>query len=136
MGNGRNAGRPTVNRPPLRAPSEPSKPDHCFVYGIQSLHAVKVGISGNLYLRLSNIRVDNPHSPILLFHFEMPKRLALHLEARMKTDFHELRLVGDWFNITPEAALEAVERLKKDIEETAAQRAATLKFYMEQAERP
>jgi hypothetical protein len=96
-------------RPPLRAPAEPPE-GMTFVYVIQSLQYCKIGMAANLYIRLSNIRVDNPHSPILIRHWPVMKERAERIEKGAQSVVWDRRTAGDWFEITPELAVETVEK--------------------------
>lgn len=111
-------------RPPLRAPAEPPE-GHTFIYVIQSLEYCKIGKAANLYIRLSNIRVDNPHEPKLIAYWPVAKELAERIEKGSHSVVWDDRYAGDWFKITPELAVATVEKHLAFIAEIEEQRRKT-----------
>jgi hypothetical protein len=87
-----------------------AKEGHAFLYIVQSLNLVKVGFSRNLHGRESNIRVDNPHQPVMRHTLELLEPVAREADILFRHSHPEERVVGDWYRMTPEAALEALTK--------------------------
>ena len=91
--------------PTSRLPRQPVKGDSAtFIYAISSNGLVKIGRSSNLRLRVSNIRVDNPHSVEVLAYHEVPRLVGKHIELLLHAVFDLHYAGGEWFNIEPARA--------------------------------
>ena len=99
------------NRSPLIAPKSTGVPDTTFIYVIKSLHAVKIGKAANLYIRLSNLRVDNPHNPELVRYWTVPLAIADRVDVYTRHELAENWICGDWYGVAGEDAVAAVERM-------------------------
>jgi len=99
------------NRAPLIAPKSTGIPDTTFIYVIKSLCAVKIGKAANLYIRFSNLRVDNPHDPELVRHWTVPLAIADRVDLYTRQEFGEKWICGDWYEIPADDAIAAVERV-------------------------
>lgn len=91
-------------------------PDDHYVYVIGTIAAdesliepVKVGITSSPALRLSTLRTASPNRIELAHVFILPDRIAA---AEMEAAFHRrhdsCRLNGEWFDMGPLAAMEAL----------------------------
>lgn len=83
----------------------------CYVYIIT--HAfddgergpVKIGVASDPTKRLKALQTGNPHPLNLYRSYAIPDRsIALEIEEAFHTVNDGLRLIGEWFNIEPQAA--------------------------------
>ena len=67
---------------------------------------VKIGIGSDPLKRLNSLQTGNP-SPIEIYHvFSIPRKdIARDLERAFHTVMAEKRLLGEWFDMSPSAAL-------------------------------
>lgn len=101
--------------PPPSEPRLPRQPVNgesgIFLYLIRSGHLVKIGRASNMRMRLSNLCVDNPHGVELVAYYEVPRLVGKHIELLMHAIFADLNPDGEWFEIPPEQAQSAIEKL-------------------------
>jgi hypothetical protein len=83
----------------------------CFIYVIgREDGPVKIGISGSPNGRLASIQTGCPFRISILHIEEMRDRdHALEHEDHIHRLFAENRLVGEWFDLDPDLAIEQVE---------------------------
>jgi len=61
-------------------------------------HTVKVGISNNVFARLSSIQSHNAEKVVPHFHFDLPSReLAFEIEQYFHRRFDSYRIHREWF---------------------------------------
>jgi hypothetical protein len=94
-----------------RVPQAPSAPDATFLYIVRSGDLVKIGYAANLYIRLSNLRVDNPHGVEMVDCREMSKAMAKDVERFVHRALRAKRASGEWFAVPADEALAHVERV-------------------------
>ena len=86
--------------------------DSCVVYFVQegsALRAVKIGVSGNMKVRLAMLQTNSPHDAILLATVPGDERLEEYLHDL----FRESNIRGEWF--APTAKLfDYIEVLKRE----------------------
>lgn len=78
-----------------------------WVYGIQSLHLIKIGVANNIRVRLHAMRLHNPHplKVVLRRRNENP-----YLIERLMHRILAPRALGrEWFDISPEQARQAAD---------------------------
>lgn len=69
-------------------------------------HVVKVGISSNVFSRLSSIQCHNPETVIPHFDFIFRSRnLARTIESRFHAHFRHYGIRGEWFGMSERHAL-------------------------------
>lgn len=98
--------------PYAKLPTAPTTKDGTFVYVVEVDSAVKVGYAANLYVRFSNLRVDNPFEAKLEAYWEMPKKVALDVERFVHIALAAKHIRGEWFDLPAKEALPHVERIK------------------------
>jgi hypothetical protein len=82
----------------LRIPPDIPFGEIVYFIGIVELEAIKIGTTGNLTSRMSNLRTASPVKPELLAVLEGGR----DLEATMHNRFQNLRINGEWFRAAPE----------------------------------
>lgn len=97
--------------PKTKLPEFTADPNGVFLYIIRSADLVKIGYAGNLYLRLSNLKVNNPHGVELVAHYEMARDMAKEVERFVHRAFKVHSEGGEWFRVTVEQALARVQRV-------------------------
>lgn len=108
----RPAPEPIVETPaPPRLPDTASAADRHYVYVVAAGGQSKIGYTTNLRLRLSNIRVDNPHATDVRFYVDLPMRVGRHLEQLIKASLNPLCIGGEWFAVPPDAMADLVKRI-------------------------
>jgi len=72
--------------------------EYGYVYGIQSLDLIKVGVAKNLKKRLNDMRLHNPHGCKVVFH----KRVyaPYSLEKRLHALLADKAIGREWFRIS------------------------------------
>ena len=103
-------GRPRTHLTPLTGPKRAAE-GNTHIYVIKSLHLVKVGLADGLYGRLSNVRVNNPHSPELVKFWELEAARAKRVDVLARDLLSEHHHCGDWYAVAPEIAIAAVEKM-------------------------
>jgi hypothetical protein len=101
-----------VPDPYEKLPTAPTLKDHTYLYVVEVLATVKVGYATNLYVRFSNLRVDNPLEAKLAAYWEMPKRVALDVERFVHIALDARHVRGEWFDLPAKEALPHVERIR------------------------
>jgi hypothetical protein len=102
---------PPIPSPRLRWPRHPGKEGNTHLYVVGCLDAVKIGFAADLYMRLNNLRVDNPNITDFAAYYEMPKRAAQDVERFVHLALAEQRIGGEWFRVPMELALAEVDRI-------------------------
>ena len=90
----------------------PATPDRrqCSIYVITSASATKVGISRDKVVRLQNLQSWVPEKLTLVWSTPGPQHAIKRIEAAVHTDLSEHRLFGEWFAVTPDAAIESIKK--------------------------
>jgi hypothetical protein len=71
-----------------------------FVYGIQSLGLIKVGVAQDIEKRMTVMRLDNPHELTLVF--KRTSRAPYTLERQMHRLLADKAVGREWFRVTIE----------------------------------
>lgn len=89
--------------------------DTCYLYlmciqeGDCIVGPVKVGITGSLSARLSQVQTGNPRKVVIAMYLPFPNRdIAATLEGGFHTVMGDHRLSGEWFDLHPVEALIAI----------------------------
>ena len=83
------------------------------VYAIVSATALKIGMTTNMELRLSDLQSANSHSLRVVAILDCENADdAFSLEAMLHRYFQSNRLSGEWFNITPDDFLRVAELIR------------------------
>lgn len=86
-----------------------SRPIFVYVIGVES-GPVKVGISNAPRARLSSIQTGCPYPLSLLHEQAFSSRDEAAREERIFHDVHrDVRLVGEWFDMPADLAIESIE---------------------------
>lgn len=94
------------------------------VYAIQSeTGPIKIGVSANPGARLGQLTKMQPHGACIIHIAKVPRDKAYPIEAAAHALLKEKRLQGEWFDVTQEQAIAAIEYAINAIErgETAKQ---------------
>lgn len=84
------------------------------VYAIVSATALKIGMTTNLELRLSDLQSANSHPLRVVAILDCQSAQdAYTLEAMLHRHFQSSRLSGEWFNITPDDFLRVAELIRE-----------------------
>ena len=71
----------------------------CYIYGITSGDAIKLGISRNPGKRLQDLQTSNSSPLALAWQIQAPTRvIAKAVEGRLHRRLKSFRLSGEWFN--------------------------------------
>lgn len=80
------------------------------VYAIQSdIGPIKIGVAKHPKTRLDTLLLQQPYTGSLVYSRRPAKTDALAIEATVHSLLDEKRYRGEWFNITPEQAKEAID---------------------------
>lgn len=71
-----------------------------FVYGIQSLGLIKIGVAEDIEKRMNKMRLDNPHELTLVF--KRTSRAPYTLERQMHRLLADKAVGREWFRVTLE----------------------------------
>lgn len=71
-----------------------------YVYGIQSLGLIKIGVSQNIQSRMNKMRLDNPHELTLVFRRQSTAPYTL--ERQMHLLLADKAVGREWFRVTIE----------------------------------
>jgi hypothetical protein len=86
---------------------------------------VKVGFSANPRARMCELQSGNPRKLILYAVWRMETEIwARRLERDFHKDYDGFRLVGEWFDVSPEEARKGVESWLEPDEEATCARSA------------
>lgn len=101
----RHGGNPTIIAGAAPLPEERQR---VYVVGAVG-HPIKIGIAKDVDSRLAGLNTSSPVRLRAYFHVEVEDARAIEVAAhRALTDY---RLNGEWFDVTPELAIETVKRL-------------------------
>lgn len=81
------------------------------IYVIEADQFVKVGISDAPHVRVAAVATGCPHPPRLVHTIDVLTSEAGRLERAIHRDMAEHRRNGEWFAVSAERAIEAVERI-------------------------
>lgn len=98
--------------PFAKLPGVPTIKDHTYLYVVEVGEMVKVGYAANLYIRLSNLRTDNPFEARMEAFWEMPKKVVLDVERFVHIALAAKHVRGEWFDLPAKDVLPHVERIK------------------------
>jgi len=74
-----------------------------YLYLIKCNSLYKIGITDNLSKRIKTLQTGNPHQLTYEFTFGFSKReQAFTTEQRFHRYFHEMKRVGEWYELTEE----------------------------------
>jgi hypothetical protein len=103
----RSAPRATVSAVPA---------DACYCYVIRSADGlVKIGTSTNVAARLRALQTSSPHRLELLHAFLVTDNGARELEGEAHRLLDRHRCHGEWFDVTADAAVQAVEQAGRNV---------------------
>ena len=102
----------------MKAEIKRSRCSHVYVVGLQAGGAVKVGISNDPVRRMAALRMGWAGQPMALF-FAQEHPQAQRVEGRALRLLAQHRIGGEWFSVTPEAAIAAVRVATKQEDEQA-----------------
>lgn len=105
VGRGRNR-RPNEVKP-LNEPAKPPEPAQVYVISAPG-HPVKIGIAKDPERRLTELQTGSPHR--LMIHFTASVSNGRSVERACHMTLSAKRLEGEWFDITPDDAIEVVRR--------------------------
>jgi Meiotically up-regulated gene 113 len=89
---------------------ERARSDWTYLYCIQSLDHVKIGLADDPNKRLQELALGNPHEMRGVETWRVRKSSALIFEAAVHDILAECAVGREWFKTTPEAARAAVEQ--------------------------
>ncbi|TCK99004.1 T5orf172 domain-containing protein [Shimia isoporae] len=88
----------------------------CDVYVIQGPGAVKIGIAADCEDRLRRLQTAFHDQLVLKKKWTFKDRKTAHsIEQNAHAEFKPQRQNGEWFLISAEEAIEAIERLKEEV---------------------
>lgn len=94
------------------APSADPETDNQRVYVIGCVgHPIKIGIAKDVKVRLSALQTSSPQRLREYFSVEVRGGRAREVESLCHKHLSEHRLNGEWFNITPDHAVETVKAI-------------------------
>lgn len=91
-------------------------PDCAYIYVIgRPNHPVKIGFSENVDARLSNLQTCHPEKLGIYFELEVIPKWARKVEKGCHIRLAVHRQEGEWFDVTPEEAIEVVKAIATEM---------------------
>jgi hypothetical protein len=96
-------------KPDAPAPPSPEKPPH-WVYVIRANALTKIGISGRVKDRFEGLQAWTPEPLAIVWAGSGPVKIIRKVEHASHADLAAHREFGEWFRISPEIAVQTVQR--------------------------
>lgn len=91
-------------------------PDTAYIYVIgRPCHPVKIGFSENVDTRLANLQTGQPEKLGIYFEHEVIPKWARKVEKGCHVRLAIHRQEGEWFDVTPEEAIEVVKAVATEM---------------------
>ncbi len=84
-----------------------------YIYVVAAPSRTKIGISWNANVRMANLQAWAPETLTLVWTGSGPRSQIMDVERTAHAHLASWRLAGEWFDVTPERAVEVVQGIMK-----------------------
>jgi hypothetical protein len=90
-------------------------PAPAYVYVIGAADGPqKIGVASDVEARRAMLQTGNPAGLVVVHHWALPRPAAFAVEGRAHWHLRDRHVRGEWFDVTPDEAIAAVEAARCD----------------------
>lgn len=90
-------------------------PAPAYVYVIGATDGPqKIGVASDVEARRVMLQTGNPAGLVVVHHWALPRPAAFAIEGRAHWHLRDRHVRGEWFDVTPDEAILAVEAARRD----------------------